>query len=259
MSATFLINTKAEVFKTRRTAAFWLTIAGAFFIPVLYTVAYIAKPDVFGPELSKNTWITHIERSWQAAAAFLLPMYVILLTSLMVQIEYRNNTWKQVYASPRSYADVYFSKFLVIQLMILSCFFLFDLGIVMSGYIAELAHPKVYKFDETEFPLQRLAYRSSKLYMSILAITAIQYWMSLRIKNYIAPLGIGMVLLIGGLIAFEWDKIIYFPYAYTALTYFKDQAKAGSTPNSHELYSLFWFTGVLLLGFWDTVKRKERG
>ena len=259
MAATFLMNTSAEILKTRKTAAFWLTIIGAFFIPFVLTLTYLFRPDVFGPMYAKQPWLAHIARSWEAAAAFLIPMYVILVTSLMVQIEYRNNTWKQVYASPRSYADIYFSKMLVIQLMILACFLLYNVGILSSAYIAELVHPSVYKFDEVSIPVERMWTITSKLYISTLAITAIQYWVSLRVKNYIAPLGIGLALLIVGLMAIQWDKIIYYPFAYTALSYFKNIDEPTKGIQNLEFYSLTWFAVVLMLGFWDTVKRKERG
>lgn len=259
MAATFLMNTSAEILKTRKTAAFWLTIIGALFIPFVNTLSYLIRPDIFGPMYAKQPWTAHIHRSYELAAAFLLPMYVILVTSLMVQVEYRNNTWKQVYASPRTYADIYFSKMLVIQLMIISCFLLFNVAILASAGAAELFHPGAYNFNEFSIPAKLIWNASSKLYISILAITAIQYWLSLRVKNYIAPLAIGLVLLIGGLMAIQWDKIIYYPYAYTALSYFKNIDEPGKGMQNLEYYSMAWFTAVLLLGFWDTVKRKERG
>jgi hypothetical protein len=254
--ATFIINTKTELWKCRKTAAYWITIIGIAFIPLFLMLAYIVNPKDLEGDLGPNQWAGHIKLTWQSAAALFFPFYVVLVTSLVVQIEYRNNTWKQVYASPRSYADIFFSKFFIIQLLILGCIILFNVFVVATGFLANTFRPQ-YKFFDTSIPWERLWSITGRQYIAILAMTAIQYWMSLRIRNYIAPLGIGLALIIMGLIILGWDKVIYYPYAYTAVTFFKNKGSNGLA--IHEVYSLIWFGIVLLLAFWDTSRRKERG
>jgi lantibiotic transport system permease protein len=254
--ATFLINTKTELWKTRKTAAFWITVIGAAFLPLFFTIAYSVDPKEFLGDLGKDHWGKHIQMSWTGAAALLFPFCVILVTSLVVQIEYRNNTWKQVYASPRSYADIFFSKFCIIHLLILSCFILFDLCVVGGALLANVFRPQ-YQFLDNPIPWTKLLSFTGKQYIAILGMTSIQYWLSLRIRNYIAPLGIGLALIIIGVIILGWDKVIYYPYAYTAVTFFKNKGSNGLA--NHEIYSLVWFGVILALAFWDTVNRKERG
>ncbi|MFT3825045.1 MAG: ABC transporter permease [Chitinophagaceae bacterium] len=256
--ASFIINTKAELLKCRKTAAYWMTLGCGVFIPLIMFISYISRPDIFVKELASDPWDIHFQRSWQSAAAFLMPMYVVLVTSLVVQVEYRNNTWKQVYASPRSYADIYFSKFVIVHLMILASFIAFDLCLILGGYMANVIRSD-YNFFSTPIPWDSFLSRTSRLYISILGVTSIQYWLSLRFRNYIAPVGIGLALLITGLIIMSWEKVVYYPYAYTALTYFKNLNSKVAAGHKHEWYSLIWFAVVLIAGFWDTVKRRERG
>lgn len=259
MTSSFLFNIKAEWLKTKRTAAMWITLLGAAFIPLISFLIYALKPEHFVKVLSSDPWSELILQSWQSASIFLLPMYVILTTSLIVQIEYRNNTWKQVYSSPRSYADIYFSKFVVIQAMILGCFILFNIFLIIFGYATSLINAN-YLFTEKAIPWRRLFNLSAKLYISSLAITSIQYWLSLRLRNYIAPLGIGLGLLITGIILLQWEKIYYYPYAYTALTFFRgNNPEANPGLSKNEWFSLGWFGIVLLLGFIDSITRKEHG
>ncbi|NII27136.1 ABC transporter permease subunit [Pseudoflavitalea sp. X16] len=253
--ATFIINTKAELWKCRKTAAYWITILAGIFIPFTFWLMLVFKSDHFGNILKNDPWHYLLRNCWQPMAAFLMPCYVILVTSLVVQVEYRNNTWKQVYASPRSYADIFFSKFLVVQGLILTAIVLFNLAILVAGYSVNTVLG-VYTFFSHPVPWTDMLTVSSKMYVAILAMTSIQYWISLRFKNFIAPIGIGLGLLITGLMIIQWDKIIYYPYAYTALTYFKDLNKGRLV---HLNYSWIWFVGIILLAFWDTVKRKERG
>jgi hypothetical protein len=88
-------------------------------------------------------------------------------------------------------------------------------------------------------------------------MTSIQYWLSLRMRNYIGPLGIGLALVIIGIMILKWSKVIYYPYAYTAVTFFRTPESNGLA--KHEVYSLVWFAVVLVLAFFDTARRKERG
>ncbi len=254
--ATFLTNTRTELWKCRRSAAFWITLAGTALIPIILTIAYIVEPEEFIGDLGQNPWINHIKNMWQIAAAFFFPMFVVIVASLIVQIEYRNNTWKQVYASPRSYADIFFSKFVIIQLMILAAIFMFVLYVLASASIANIFRPK-YTFLSSPVPWVDLLKFTGKQYIAILGMSAIQYWLSLRIRNYIAPLGVGLALIIAGIIILGWEKVIYYPYAYTAVTFFKNKQSNGL--NIHEVYSLVWLGVVLLLAFLDTSRSKERG
>ena len=256
--ASFIINTKAELLKCRKTAAYWITIGCGLFIPVIIFIVYVAKPEYNTRELAVDAWIKHFGRAWEMAAAFLMPMYVIMVTSLVVQVEYRNNTWKQVYASPRSYADIFFSKFIIVQLMVIASFIIFDAMIIISGYGAGVFRSG-YHFADQAIPWQYFLRVTAKLYTATLAMTAIQYWLSLRFRNYIIPVMIGLVLIITGIIILRWENIIYFPYAYTTLTYFKSVNEKVAAGSKHEWYSLIWFIAVLVVGFWDTIKRRERG
>jgi lantibiotic transport system permease protein len=254
--ATFLINTKTELWKCRRTAAFWITIIGGAFIPLFLMVAYISFPKDFLGDLGNDPWGNHMKMNWQSAAALFFPFYTIIVTSLVVQIEYRNNTWKQVYASPRTYADIFFSKFVIIHLLILACFLLFDFFVIGTAFMANAIRPQ-YKFFDTAIPWEKLLSFTARQYIAILGMTSIQYWLSLRLRNYIAPLGIGLGLIIIGITMLGWEKVIYYPYAYTAVTFFKNKGSNGLA--THEVYSLIWFAAVLVLAFLDTSKRKERG
>lgn len=254
--ASFVINTGSELLKCRKTQAYWLTITGSAFIPLVTLIIYLSKPEIFTKNLHDNPWMGHLNETWKPASAFLLPLYVILVTSLVVQIEFRNNTWKQVYASPRSYADIYFSKLLVIHILIASCFILFNMFLLLSGYIANIFYSD-YTFFSTPVPWDRLLKSTSRLYVSVLAMTSIQFWISLRLRNYIAPMGIGIGLLICGFMIFQWDKIIYYPYMYPAVTFFKD--KLTGQMGVQGMWSLVYMAAITALSFWDTVTRREKG
>lgn len=256
----FALSTRAELLKTKRTASFWLSVAGAALIPTILFLAYFFKPEGAYKQLQHDPWSVHFMYGWQSLSAFLFPMYVILICSLIPQIEYKNNTWKQVFASPQSYADIFFSKFLTVHMMIIFCFLLFNFFMILGGIVISLVHPK-FTFLDHAIDWPKLLKLNLKTYISILGISAIQYWFSLRFKNFIAPVGIGLALLVGSLIAagFEWEHIFKLPFAQPMLTFKYSLFKGRPFLENHELNSIAYFVVFLVIGFLDLRLRKEKG
>ena len=184
-----IISIRSEAIKTRRSAAFWISLLGAAFLPFIFLLMYYFKPGHFIAALRLHPWSLHFMQGWQALSAFLLPMFIILTCSLITQIEYKNNTWKQVFASPQTTAEIFFSKFIIIQFMILLCFLLFNIFMILCGLTANTLN-KGYTFFSQAVDWASLARMNFKTYISILGISAIQYWLSLRFKNFIAPSGL---------------------------------------------------------------------
>ena len=249
---------RTELLKTKRTAVIWLIILGALFIPAIFFMMYFFKPEVFIPMLKPDPWLSHFIRGWQSLSAFLLPMFIILVCSLIPQIEYKNNTWKQVFASPQSYGNIFFSKLVTIHLMILLCFILFTVFMVCSAVALNIAN-KSFPFFEHRLDIAYLGRMIFKTYISVLAIAAIQYWISLRFKNFITPIGIGLGFLITSLILMQWEHIDKVPYAFPLLTLNSLVSGSAKWLENHEIYSLGYFIFFTVIAFIDLKYRKEKG
>jgi hypothetical protein len=256
----FLISLRTEISKTKGTSAFWITVIGATFVPFVYLLLFLLNPKETIDDMGAEPWTVFIERAWQIFCFFILPISVILLTTLVTQIEFRNNTWKQVFTSPQSIGNIFFSKYLTIQVMILSCFLLFNLLIFAVGIIADLSNPG-FPFLEHKIDWQLILKINLKTYIAILAMSAIQYWLSLRFKNFVASIGIGLLFEIGVIITFaaEWEHIYKYPYAFPVLSLDSAQSEARPFLENHELNSLGYFAFFILLAFLDMKTRKEKG
>lgn len=253
------ISIQSELLKTKRTASFWFSIIGAAFIPMLLFIALFTDKDAH-INLAKDPWGMFFRMGWQILTVFLLPLYIILVSTLITQIEFKNNTWKQVHASPQSLGNIYFSKFLTIQLMILFCYVLFNIFMIASALLGNFINAK-YTFFDHSIDWKLLLKLNAGTYISILGVSAIQYWLSLRFKNFIAPVGIGLAMVIGSIIAMEyhWEHIYKFPYAFAILTFESIQELNRPALENHQLNSLGYFVFFLLLGFLDMKLRKEKG
>jgi len=258
MAATYLLNTKAEFLKSKRTAAIWITIIGAAFIPALNFARLVFDPYRLVPAAKDNPWGFIFNDNWKMCTAVMIPIFVILITSLLVQIEYKNNTWKQVYSSPRSNADIFFSKFLVINAMILLCLLLFNVFIILFSYAANLVE-KQYGFFASPVPWKTFWSLLWKIYYGVMAMIAIQYWLSLRFRNFIVPICLGIAFLIIGFVVDGWERLYLYPYMYHAIFYYPEFHKIPGTLFKAEMFDGLWVLLILLLSYRDSVQRKERG
>ena len=256
----FAIAARAEVLKTKRTASAWLTVLAAGFIPGLFFTAFLLKPEGAAKQLAAAPWEIYFMWAWNALSAFLFPMYIILICSLIPQVEYKNNTWKQVFAAPQSMGTIFFSKFLTIQFMIIFFFLLFNGFMLSGGLLLSMLNPD-FSFIDHAVPWRKLLELNLKTYVSILGISAIQYAVSIRFKNFIAPIGIGLALLIGAIIGANlgWEHIFKVPYAHPILTLKYMALKDRPFLENHEWNALLYCVAFLLIGFLDMRLRKEKG
>src|SRR5215203_7553889 len=122
-----------------------MVVIGGFFTPSIIIVArlvrYTKVPELYAAE---NFWDLLWKNSWESVAIFFLPLGAILSTSLIAQIEYKNNTWKQLHTLPLSLTTIFAAKLAVIVVLMLQFFVLFNIGIYLSVLIPFLVVPGVH-------------------------------------------------------------------------------------------------------------------
>lgn len=249
---------RAELLKTKGTAAIWLTLLAAVFIPFVNLIILTQRPDVMAPKFQTDPWLTFMRANWKNVAAIILPMYVILITNLVIQIEYRNNTWKLVYTQPRSFANIFFSKFMVIHLFTINLLVLFNLSMIVSGLMVTAVNHR-YVFNLSAFPTSLYLITCGRIYLGILTVSVVQYWLSLRFRNFVVPLGIGIGLWLAGIVLMDWDKIIYYPYMYATFMFFTDFDKYPEKLTLLTSCSAITLVVALTIAYWDIYCRPERG
>lgn len=220
----YLLSVQSEWMKTRRTASTWLVIIGALFIPIVTIAIRLSRKEKLPAlYLNQNFWQNHFYHHWQAMSFLLLPLGIILCVSLIAQLEYRNNTWKQLHTTPQSYTTIYFAKLTVILLMLLQFFMLFNLGMYFSALFPLLFAPNTH-YPPQPIPLWDMVVGNGRFFVASLPIVAIQYLLSVRVKNFVVPLGAGIILLVASTFAISWKYGYSIPFTYTAYTYLQATA-----------------------------------
>lgn len=256
----FIHSFQSEWLKKKGTLAFWLVIVGSFFIPLIFTMRGIFYPKDFLAE-TKNPvfWNVLLGRCWQFMAIFLLPMGVALATSLITQIEFRNNTWKQLNTTPQSLSVIFWSKYAVIIVMLLQFFLLFHIGIYLSGLIPAIIYGTA-DFFQRSLPFESILKTAGLYFIDCLPIVAIQYLVSLQFKNFLVPLSFGIGLIIASLIAVQWRYGYMIPYTYCPYNMFSAR-QPGMVPNkvNFHYWAVGYFIGATLLGYLLYINKKEKG
>lgn len=252
----FLDSLYCEWLKTKRSYSFWLSIIGGFFIPAIYLISFIYdKSSINQYDLSTSIWNEHFRRQWQSMASLLLPMGVILASSLITQMEYRNNTWKQLHTTPQSLTTIYFAKLSVIILLTIQFFIFFNIGIIISGVLPCLIFDG--NLSAQQIPLAYFIKSNLKYFISCLPIIGFQYLLSLKFKNFLAPIGIGLIGVIGTLIALNWKHIYISMYSYPVLSMLIDR-KIPININL-QLLAILYFLIIVIINYFIYIKIKEKG
>lgn len=258
MTRAFADSVQSEWLKQRRSLASWMVLVGAFFTPAIMITARLLNQGGLAAAYARDDfWQALWRSSWESAAIFFLPMGAVLATSLIAQLEFKNNTWKQVRALPLSDATIYFSKLAIVLAMLALFFVLFNVGIYLSALLPSVLVAGV-PYPPAPLPWQTFLREDLLYFVDCLPIVALQYLVSLQFRNFVVPVGGGFmfwVLTIGSL---PWRWSFLLPYSYTTFNFLKGVTvtRASTPPVDIHLLALAYFVVLTLAGYWLFVQRR---
>lgn len=254
------ITLRSEFTKTKHSPIWIMTFLAAALAPALMLLAIRETHDGGKPsddivKMARGAWDFYYYQGTGIMSFVFLPMFIILTSTLLPQIEYRNHTWKQVFASPQSFGKLYFSKFLVFQLFIVVFILASLVFIALSGVVSASLNPK-FHFYAHPLNWETMLVSILNAYVASLGLSAIQFWMGIRFKSFLIPIGAGVLCFILGMINMVGYPVIdasKFPVNYTGFIFLKQNA-----PKVSEVLwlSAAYMTGVLCIGFLDFKYKK---
>jgi hypothetical protein len=261
MSVAFVYAFQGEWLKKKRSLASWLVIVGSFFTPALVIVARLVNHDrLQAIYAADHFWPQLWKASWESMAVFFLPMGAILATSLVTQIEFRSNSWKQVHVLPVSLATIFSAKLAVVILMMVQFFVLFNVAVYLSAVLPPILAGGV-PFPKNPIPFARFLRDDLLYFAACLPIVAAQYLLSLRFKNFLVPVGVGFLTWVGALAALPWKFAFLIPYTYCTLHYLEGdpRGKAAIPAVDIHLMALGYFVLFIIAGFVLFATKREKG
>lgn len=259
---TFINSFQSEWLKKKRSLASLLVITGAFFTPLIILAARIknhhALPKLYAAE---DFWQRSWNQSWESMAVFLLPIGIILATGLIAQIEYKNNTWKQLHTTPQWVTTIFAAKFLVILIMLAEVFVLFNVGLYLSAAIPSLIFADV-PYPASPIPFADFGAANINFFVCCLPIAALQYLLSLQFRNFLVPVGAGFAIWFLGIGLLSWEYSYIFPYNHGTIDFLMSSGQFGNRTippvNIHYLAAVY-FVLFTVASWFLYVTKKEKG
>lgn len=254
----FIRKISTEFIKSKKTFAWWLVIVGAAFTPFFVSFIFLSKWRHLIPQPGHNPWDEFTEMSWKLMGFMYTPFFVVLLTCLFFNIEHKNNTWKHIFTLPIRKGNIFFEKLLTL-IVFIAIFYLLYIPIwIGCGYVVGLIKPqlKLTAHMPDYLKLFNLCFHS---FVSSLGLLSIHFWLSIRFKNMIIPIGIAVLCGIIWLVLYQGraEEITYFPYSYHYSTVNPPdwiKVKMFGIFPEHEILSLTYFICLTALSYRDFVK-----
>lgn len=214
-----LASLHSEWSKLRHSSAFTLCLLTAFLIPVLAIIQFGISGETL-PQLISDPFNLYLARSIRGLTLLTLPLLAVFLCILIPQIEYRNNGWKQILVTPQPKAFVFLSKFMIVHSLLLAFMLVSNVLLVAGAMAVATLQPQV---NFHQYPVDWPAWFVNNMisYSSILALTSFVFWIGIRSRNFLVPIGISVVMWIATVAIAENDVNstvgVHFPFAFPAL------------------------------------------
>ncbi|MEO5641998.1 MAG: ABC transporter permease [Bacteroidia bacterium] len=253
----FIYSFQSEWLKKKRSLASILVVAGAFFIPAVILVAKLVRHSALSKaSISARYWENLWNDALEPMAVFLLPLGIALAASLITQLEFKNNTWKQLHTTPQTLTTIFFAKLTVILVMLVQFFILFNIGIYLSGIIPNLVFGIAYPTEP--IPWLFFVKENFHYFIDCLPVLALQYLISLQFKNFLVPVAFGIACWILSIAVLGWEYGHWIPYSYCGLNYLHGVGKYNRETPIHVL-ALGYFLVFTIISYILYVNKKEKG
>ena len=140
--------------------------------------------------------------------------------------------------------------------MTLQFFFYFNLGFLLSGIIPSLVVDK--QLPDATFPYSQFFTSNWKIFVTCLPVLALQFLISLRFKNFLVPIGVGLMLLVATLILVgNWEHVYLSPFSYSPLT----MMGTPETMKNINIYnwSCYYFIAFMVINYLMYIRKAEKG
>ena len=252
----FIQCLKGEVLKSRNSFAVGLSLVGT----VANVLLFFSLELFRGPRVltTDNPWNGYVQNHYAGIALMMLPLYVIILTSLVAFMEHRRQTWGQLLLLPVSRWNLYASKLAFTLGLFVVAHLLFIVGMLLSGGILGLVRPdsRLLTIGPDWSMIGQLARQTV---VSILGLMALHYWLSLRFRHFIIPLTIGILGFVAvSLLGPDWTYLWLVPYGPPTQFMPALEGRVGAEAVwLSQWTSALYFVLFTAIGFWDWKRMRQ--
>jgi len=247
-------SVKAEMLKYKNTYSLALAVFAPLFISLMMGIIFFIKADdIVKP--GENGLVSMLDGGLNASSSMLFTFYLIMLTILIHQVEYRAHSLKDLFSYPVSYFSTYISKWIVSFLLIGLSVALYIIFSLFASWILELRHPTLIWYDGAVF--FHFMKQVCIVMMASLLLLGFQFLIALRWSNAIVAFGAGVVGFISAIILVQgWKHVDIHPYALGILSYMRTLGRVDFTLTHLLTYSIVGLICLITAGYFMWCKRR---
>lgn len=215
MKLTRLLQT--EIIKLRRSLILLLILGVPLMMLVMLTMMLVS-------DKSASDWPRFVMTGSAIWAFFLLPMSATALTALLAQIEHGPGAWSSVLSLPYPKWLIYAAKAIVALGVMALISVLVGLAIILSGLAGGAIAPA--QALSGDIASGQLAWMLTRMWLAGILVVAIQFTIAMAIRNFAAPVVVGIGGTFVAVVATSARIGIYFPWLLPTNILATDPAKA---------------------------------
>lgn len=240
----FISLVKSEHSKVKRNRGVWAFILLPFVLTMLNNL-YIIYNSASLDEINVNPWKYLLGRYLLLSYSLIYPLVTCIFTYSLFDLEHGNSNFKGLFVLPVKKTKIFYAKVFyiceIVTISVLAAYVLF----LLSGFLFASLFPR-YAFQDYDARVI-IGLFFLKLYLACLAVSSLNYFLSLLFKNFVMSLGIGCLGVVFSLVATQWKYIHIVPYHYPYQSYIDFIKEDTTLMNIDAIACIVYF--FLFIGF----------
>ena len=250
----FTNSFRAELLKSRNSLPPWLALAGTITLEPGFLLLHLFRVPGFALPPDGNPWPAFVLNHYRGLNFMLLPLFVVILASLVAYQEHRNGMWKHLFVQTVHRREVYLAKLAYTLLLFAAAHLLFVATMLLAGALLGLLRPATGLLSHAP-DLGQIGLLYVRTILSILGLLGLQYWISIRFSVFLVPLTVGIIGYVGTTLLIGAPWAVFNPYAFPTL-YLAEYERGTTGFTAIDAYSALYFVGFTILGLLDFQRRE---
>lgn len=235
----------------RSIRAEWLKIRRSRIVPVLAVLPVVSLlvgcfNFYFNRTVLQNGWYSLWTQVSLFYGEFFLPILIAICCAFVCRLEHNNRNWNMVLTSPLSVTSLFMAKLFIVGVLILAAQTFFVLMYWASGRLFAIPG---------DFPMETVAW-SLRGWIASLSIASLQLGLSIRIRSFAAPIGIGLCAVFLGLGMYVLKIGMLFPHSLLTIG-MGVLSQKGLTPAGNGAFLFMNGLFILLFAVWSIRRMKN--
>ena len=254
----FISMFKAEHYKTKRNIAVLSFLLFPFIVTCGIFVYYAIKSGALTEAIEVNPWGYLLGRNLYILY-LVYPLLVSILVYSLCDMEYRNGNLQRLLTLPFSGNTIFASKILFLTEIVFVSTLIAYLSFLSSGFLLSYLSP-LFSFQDYDIRLVCF-YFHLRLFISLLAVSSVQLWISLIFRNFVIPMGFSCFMMMFSLLTYNKEYSYLNPFAAVYKSMNEFIGYLNTSFNRYDYVCLFFIIVFLLINLftfkWKVINNKQ--